>query len=45
MTGEIILNNLGFAFWHILGNVFLVICALLLLYAILLGIYTLIIKR
>ena len=45
MTAEIILNNMGFAFWYIFEDVFLSLSALLLIYCVVLGFYTLIIKR
>jgi len=45
MTPEQILNSMALGFWFVLGKVFLVLCGLFLLYAILLALYNLIIKR
>jgi hypothetical protein len=45
MTAAIILSNISFAFWLVLGNAFLAILALLIIYTVVLAFYTLIIKR
>lgn len=45
MTGPEILNNISYAFWLVLGEPFLAIFALFLIYSVVLAFYTLIIKR
>jgi hypothetical protein len=45
MTAAQILSNIGFAFWLVLGEAFFAILGLLIVYAVILAIYTLIIKR
>jgi len=45
MIAEEILLNMGFAFWYVLGETFLVVCALLLVFAIVLNLYIVVIKR
>jgi hypothetical protein len=45
MTGIEILENMGFVFNYVFQNVFFTLAGLMILYTIILAIYTLIIKR
>lgn len=45
MTGPEILENMGFIIQYIFQNVFLAVAGIMILYSIILAIYTLIIKR